>query len=76
MLNVVGVSLDRDRVITEDLICEGDIFMKKEFLELVKSVVENVVVKSANTTSSIFAHQPSEPKGIEKYKKKINYAEK
>lgn len=50
--------------------------MKKEFLELVKSVVESVVVKSANTTSSIFAHQPSEPKGIEKYKKKINYAEK
>lgn len=35
--------------------------MKKEVLILVKSVVEGAAIKSANTMSSIFAHQSSEP---------------
>ena len=43
--------------------------MKKSVLKAVKKVVEKTVIRSANTTSSLWAHQPQAPKDIEKYKK-------
>ncbi len=43
--------------------------MKKSVLKAVKKVVEKTVIRSANTTSSFWAHQPKAPKGIERYKK-------
>lgn len=43
--------------------------MKKTILKTVKRVVEKTVIRSANTTSSLWAHQPKAPKDIEKYKK-------
>lgn len=44
--------------------------LKKQFYSMVKKVVEKSIIKSANTTSSFLAHQPSAPKSIEKFKKK------
>lgn len=43
--------------------------MKKTILKAVKKLVEKTVIRSANTTSSLWAHQPKAPKAIEKYKK-------
>lgn len=43
--------------------------MKKTILKAVKKAVEKTVIRSANTTSSLWSHQPQAPKGIEKYKK-------
>ena len=44
--------------------------MKKTMYRALKKAIEKTVIKSANTTSSFFSHQPSAPKGIEKFKKK------
>ena len=43
--------------------------MKKSFYRAVKKIVKESIIKNANTTSSIIAHQPKPPKNIEKYKK-------
>ncbi len=43
--------------------------MKSRILRSVKKIVEKTIIKSANTTSSFYAHQPTAPKGIEKFKK-------
>lgn len=43
--------------------------MKKKILKLVKKAVEKTVIHSANTTTSLWHHQPKAPDSIAKYKK-------
>lgn len=43
--------------------------MKKLFYRAMKTIIKHGIVKNANTTSSLIAHQPKPPKNIEKYKK-------
>lgn len=43
--------------------------MKNIILKAVKKVIEKTVIRSVNTTSSFWSHQPIAPKSIEKYKK-------
>ena len=49
---------------------KGEFIHEKTMYRALKKAIEKTVIKSANTTSSFFSHQPSAPKGIEKFKKK------
>lgn len=42
--------------------------LKTNLCKITKSTVEKVIINSANTTSSILAHQPVAPKEIEMFK--------
>lgn len=42
--------------------------LKTNLCKITKSTVEKVIINSANTTSSILAHQPVAPKEIEMFR--------